>query len=129
VTVRQIQLGIAAVFFVLGGWALFAPAHVIATVVTPQYQSEDYLAVLTMACFGAQAWLAGLFAATSRFTKWTFAAYGLALLPLFVFDYWFTRVVPVFNHISIFDLIGNVVMLILCVYGWRSASREATNSC
>lgn len=124
-TVKQIQYAIAAVFFILGGWCLFAPQHVIDTTVTPQYHSRDPLAVLAMACFGAQACLAGLFAATTRFTRTTFLAFGLALLPFFVFDYWFTRIDPVFNHVGMLDLIGNIVMLSLCIYGWRQAVREA----
>ncbi len=124
-TVKQIQWAIAAVFFILGGWCLLAPQHVIDTVVTPEYHSRDPLAVLTMACFGAQACLAGLFAAFSRFTRATFLAFGIALLPFFVFDYWFTRVEPVFNHIGMLDLGGNIVMLALCVYGWRQAAPEA----
>ena len=124
-TVKQIQWAIAAVFFILGGWCLLAPQQGIDTVVTPEYHSRDPLAVLTMACFGAQACLAGLFAAFSRFTRATFLAFGIALLPFFVFDYWFTRVEPVFNHIGMLDLGGNIVMLALCVYGWRQAAPEA----
>lgn len=123
-TLRQIQLGIAAVFFILGGWALFAPQHVIDVGVRPQYHQDDPLTRLIMACFGAQAWLAGLFAATSRFTKWTFLAFGLALLPFFVFNYWFTRIVPMLNHFMVIDVAGNVLMLALCAYGWRQAVKE-----
>jgi hypothetical protein len=124
VTVRYIQWGIAAVFFILGGWCLFAPQHVIDTTVTPAYHSSDPLALLAMRCFGAQACLAGLFAAFSRFTSTTFAAFGVALPPFFLFDYWFTRVDPVFNHIGLIDLAGNIFMLALCVYGWRKARQE-----
>ncbi len=123
-TVRQIQFGIAAVFFILGGWAMLAPGHVIETVVQPEHQRFDRLTLLCMACFGAQACLAGLFISFSRFTQTTFLAYGVALLPFFGFNYWFTRVEPIFNSLGLIDLVGNVVMLGLCIFGWRAVRRE-----
>ncbi len=124
ISVRHIQYGLAAVFFILGGWALFAPHHVIETVIRPDYQQFDRLTLLCMACFGAQACLAGLFISFSRFTRWTFLAYGIALLPFFVFNYWFTRVEPIFNSLGLIDLIGNIIMLGLCIWGWRLAAKE-----
>jgi hypothetical protein len=123
-TVRQIQYGLAAVFFILGGWAMLAPRHVIETVIRPEFQSFDRLTIICMACFGAQACLAGLFISFSRFTRTTFLAYGIALLPFFGFNYWFTRVEPIFNSLGLIDLVGNMTMLALCVYGWRQASKE-----
>jgi hypothetical protein len=127
-TVRQIQFGLAAVFFILGGWAMLAPRHVIETVIRPEFQSFDRLTIICMACFGAQACLAGLFIAFSRFTHTTFLAYGIALLPFFGFNYWFTRVEPVFNSLGLIDLVGNITMLGLCYYGWRQASKEASTA-
>jgi hypothetical protein len=124
-SVRQIQLGLAAVFFALGGWAMLAPHHVIETVVRPEFQSFDRLTIICMACFGAQACLAGLFISFSRFTRATFLAYGIALLPFFGFNYWFTRVEPVFNSLGLIDLVGNIIMLALCYYGWRKAGEAA----
>jgi hypothetical protein len=121
VTVRQIQLGLAAIFFILGGWAMLAPRHVIETVVRPEFQNFDRLTIICMACFGAQACLAGLFISFSRFTRATFLAYGIALLPFFGFNYWFTRIEPVFNSLGLIDLAGNITMLALCYYGWRKA--------
>jgi hypothetical protein len=120
-SVRQIQLGLAAVFFTLGGWAMLAPRHVIETVVRPEFQNFDRLTIICMACFGAQACLAGLFISFSRFTRTTFLAYGIALLPFFGFNYWFTRVEPVFNSLGLIDLVGNITMLALCYYGWLKA--------
>jgi hypothetical protein len=127
-TVRQIQFGLAAVFFILGGWAMLAPRHVIETVIRPEFQSFDRLTIICMACFGAQACLAGLFISFSRFTRTTFLAYGIALLPFFGFNYWFTRVEPVFNSLGLIDLVGNITMLGLCYYGWRQASTEASTA-
>lgn len=121
---RQIQWALAAVFFVLGGWCLVSPSSVMALTITPQYRSDDFIALFAIGCFGAQAMLAGLFAAFSRFTKTTFLAYGVALLPFFVFNYWFFVVTPVLTVVGLLDAVGNVIMLGLCVLGWRQAPRN-----
>jgi hypothetical protein len=120
-TVRRIQWAIAAVFFLLGGWALLAPQSVIGLTFVPQYRVGTPILPFAVACFGGQAMIAGLFAAFSRFTRVTFLAYGIALLPFFVFDWWFTFVDPVFTNLGLLDAAGNAVMLVLCVIGWRKA--------
>lgn len=120
-TARQTQYFIGLVFAVLGGWALLAPRSVIALTIRPEYQSNDFLAVLAIACFGAQACLFALVAFTAVFTRRTFLAYGIALLPFFVFNYWFYFVVPVLAPLGLLDLAGNAVMLALCWHGWRVA--------
>jgi hypothetical protein len=122
--VRQIQWALASVFFVLGGWALLAPRSVIELTLLPQYRVGTPILPFAIACSGAQAILSGLFAAFSRFTRTTFLAYGLALLPFFAFDWWFTFVDPVFTWVGLADAAGNAVMLALCVVGWRRAGAE-----
>lgn len=121
IRVRRIQWGIAAVFFILGGWALLRPQGVIDLTLLPQYRTGTPILPFAIACFGAQAMIAGLFAAFSRFTRATFLAFGTGLLPFFVFDIWFTAVDPVFTSLGWLDAVGNVVMFALCVVGWRSA--------
>lgn len=120
-TPRTIQSGIAAVFFVLGGWCLAAPQSVIDLTVRPAYRPDDDISTLLVACFGAQACIAGLFAAFSTFTRATFLAYGVAVLPFFVFDWYFYAVKPVFNEFLVFDAIGNVIFVVLCWLGWRGS--------
>ena len=120
-SVRQIQWAIAAVFFVLGGWALLAPRSVIELTLLPEYRAGTPILPFAIACFGAQAMIAGLFAAFARFTRATFLAFGIALLPFFVFDIWFTLVDPVFTSLGLLDAVGNAIMLALCVIGWRRA--------
>lgn len=118
---RLIQWLIAAVFFGLGGWCLVAPAMVLELTVAPAYRSDDPIVPILIGCFGAQAVLAGLFAGFSTFTKRTFAAYGVAVLPFFVFDWYFYAVRPVFNAFILLDAAGNLAFLILCVLGYRRA--------
>jgi len=127
-TVRRIQWLIASVFFVLGGWCVVSPSSVMALTIRPERQTDDPIALLALGAFGAQAMIAGLFAAFSRFTRATFLAYGIGLLPFFVFDWWFYAVDPVFTPLGMLDAAGNVVMLGLCVIGWRAAGRESLSS-
>jgi hypothetical protein len=121
-SLRSIQWAIAAVFFGLGGWALLAPRSVIDLTFLPEYRIGTAILPFAVACFGAQAMIAGLFAAFSRFTRATFLAYGIALLPFLLFDWWFTFVDPVFTLVGLLDAAGNVAMLALCVLGWRKAA-------
>lgn len=120
-SVQTVQYFLACVFFVLGGWCLVSPSSVIDLCITPAYRTDAPLAAFAIGCFGAQAMIAGLFAAFSRFTSTTFLAYGIGLLPFFVFDWWFTAVVPMFTVMGLLDAVGNVVMLGLCVLGWQAA--------
>lgn len=122
-SVRAIQYLLASVFLVLGGWCLISPASVVALTITPAFQSDAPIVPILVGAFGAQALIAGLFAAFSKFTKTTFLAYGIALLPFFVFDYWFYAVVPMLTPLGLADAVGNVIMLALCVIGWRKAER------
>jgi hypothetical protein len=119
-TTRRIQWALAAVFFILGGWALVAPKSVIDLALRPEYRSGGVILPFAVACFGSQAVISGLFAGFSRFTRTTFLVYGVALLPFFVFDAWFTFVQPFFTAVGLLDAVGNVVMLALCGLGWRS---------
>lgn len=120
-TARTTQHLIGAVFLVLGSWALVAPGSVIELTVRPEYQSEDFLARFALGCFGAQACLFALVAFTARFTRLTFLAYGIALIPFLAFNYWFYAVVPVLGPLGLLDLLGNLIMLALCWHGWRVA--------
>lgn len=119
---------IAAPFLVLGAWCLLAPGMVARLTLRAELLPVDTLALVLIGCFGAQAVLAGLFAAFSRFTRATFLVYGVALLPFFWFNYWFVFVVPVFNEWMLLDFGANLAMLALCVAGYHAASRRAAAS-
>ena len=118
---RTAQFMIAAVFLVLGGWCLFAPASVIELAITEAYRDSAYLTRFTMACFGAQAVLFGVMALVTRWSAASFAVFAAALLPFFAFNYWFHYEVPVLTSIGMLDFVGNVTMLALAVLGWRAA--------
>ena len=120
-TAQTAQAIIAAIFLILGAWCLAAPHMVMALGVRPEFQSDDRIIPILVACFGAQAMLAGLFAATAVFTRRTFLLYGLALLPFFAFNYWFFAVEPVFTELILLDAACNAIMLTLCWIGWRRA--------
>jgi hypothetical protein len=121
----RIQLLLAAVFLLLGGWCLVWPSSVLELAVRPEWRSDDPIVPVLMAAFGAQAMIAGLFAATATFTRTTFAAYGAALLPFFVFDYYFYAVEPMLTEVGLLDAVGNAVMLVLCWLGWKGAPSQA----
>ena len=122
---RTAQFLIAAVFLMLGGWALFGPASVIDLAVTEAYRDSTYLTRFTMACFGAQAVLFGLMALVTRWDARSFIVFALLLLPFFGFNYWFHYREPVLTSIGMLDFAGNVTMLVLAVLGWRAAKAEA----
>lgn len=109
---------IAAVFFVLGGWCLVAPAQVARLAFRPEYQLDHPLVPLIIGCFGSQALISGLFAAFSQFTRTTFLAYGIGVLPFFGFNYYFYFIEPMFTRLIFLDALGNVIFLVLCVYGY-----------
>lgn len=123
-SVRSIQYLLASVFLVLGGWCIVSPSSVLDLAFRPEYQSDAPVVPILMGAFGAQALIAGTFAAFARFTRATFLAYGIALLPFFVFDYWFYVVEPLLTPIGLLDAVGNIVMLALCYLGWRKAGEE-----
>jgi hypothetical protein len=123
VTAKRVQLLLAAVFLVLGGWCLVWPSSVLDLAVRPEWRSNDPIVLVLMGAFGAQAMIAGLFAATSVFTRRTFALYGAALLPFFVFDYYYYAVEPMLTEIGLLDAVGNAIMLVLCWLGWKASPK------
>ena len=123
---KQIQYLLASVFLVLGGWCLLSPGSVLELTIRPEYRSDDPIVPVLIGAFGAQALIAGLFAAFSTFTRATWAAYAVALLPFFVFDYWFFAVEPMLTSLGLLDAVGNLVMLVLCALGWRALEPPGT---
>ncbi|WP_145955444.1 hypothetical protein [Sphingorhabdus sp. SMR4y] len=91
------------------------------TTLLPEYREGGRILPFAIACFGAQALLSGLFAAFSRFSSLTFLVYGIALLPFFGFNYYFTFHDPVFTSMGLLDALGNVIMLALCYAGWKKS--------
>ena len=121
---RIAQSLIAAVFLLLGGWALLAPASVIELAITEAYRDSTFLTRFTMACFGAQAVLFGLMTLAVRWSARGFLVFAVLLLPFFGFNYRFHYEVPVLTSIGMLDFAGNAVMLVCAIIGWQAARRE-----
>ena len=120
---RILQLGLGAVFMVLGGWCVVAPGSVMALCFRPAFQSAAPVVPMLVGGFGAQAMIAGLFALTARFTRTTFAAYAVGLLPFLALDGWFFFVTRALSPLGAgADLAGNLIMLGICWTGWRWAA-------
>ena len=122
---RLAQFGIAAVFLLLGSWALFAPGSVIDLTVTEPYRENSFLTRFALACFGAQAVLFGLMAMAVRWNARGFFVFAVLLLPFFVFNWYFHYQVPVLNSLGMLDFAGNAVMLGLALWGWNAARHGA----
>lgn len=120
----HIQRLIALPYLILGGWCLLDPHRVEGLMINPPFQHLSTTSGLLIGCFGAQAVLGGLFIWFSRFTAQTFLVYAFALLPFFVFNYWFVFEIPIFNRWMALDLGSNALMLGLSVWGWRMMRAE-----
>lgn len=120
---RTLQYLLASVFFGLGGWCVVAPSSVVTLAFRPEYRSASPIVTMLVVCFGLQALLSGLFVAASRFTRWTFGLYGLALIPFFAGDVYFYLVKPMLTEVGMVDLVGNLIMLAICLAGWRQQAR------
>lgn len=115
---------LALPFGLLGAWCLVAPGMVESLTVRPEHQHNSETTAILIGCFGAQALLNALFILFSKFTRRTFFAYGVALLPFFAFNYYFIFARPIFNQWLALDFAANLFMLALCVIGWRAAPPE-----
>ena len=124
----RLQRLIALPYLVLGLWCLLAPHMVERLMVTPAYQHLSATSALLIGCFGAQAVLGGLFIWFSRWTRTTFGVYAIALLPFFVFNYWFVYEVPILNQWMALDFVSNAAMLGLSLWGWRIMGRSETGT-
>lgn len=118
---RMAQYGTAAVFLILGGWALVAPGSVIELGFTEPDRANTFTNRFIMACFGAQAVLFGIMALVVRWRASAFLVFAILLLPFFVFNWCFHFELPVLTSYGMIDFAGNAVMLILALLGWRAA--------
>ncbi len=123
-TARMAQFGIAAVFLVLGGWALLGPGSVIELGFSEEYRDNTFVTRFIMACFGAQAVLFGIMALVVKWRSPAFLVFAALLLPFFVFNWYFHFEMPVLTSYGMIDFAGNSVMFVLAILGWRAARRE-----
>ena len=108
-------------YLALGIATMVAPNLMIELSVHDPAQAND-LTKLIFQCFGLQASLFGLLAFVSRFTRTTYIVIAAAILPVFIFDYWFYVVDPVLSLFgAAVDAIFNVVFVTMCWLGARRA--------
>lgn len=125
---RTSQFCIAAVFLLLGGWALLAPQSVMLLAIAEQYRDDGFLARFAIACFGAQAVLFGVIALVVRWRARAFLVFAGLLLPFFAFNWYFHYEMPVLTSIGMLDFAGNLIMFVLALAGWRAARREESGA-
>ena len=110
---------LGAAYLILGLATMALPDLMLEISVRDLSQRND-LTRLIFQCFGLQASLFGLLALVSRFTRTTYLVIGSAILPVFVFDYWFYAVNPVLTLAgSMIDGIFNILFIAMCWIGWR----------
>ena len=126
----HVQRLLALIFIGLGGWCLLFPAVVESVVMQPAYYIGNATSALFVACFGAQAILAGIIICTSRFLPSTFLIFGIvASIPFFGFNYYFYFVRGMLTDWMLLDFVGNVGILACSLWGYRlSLSEVASNN-
>lgn len=116
---KPTRYAIATGFLSFGIVAFVAPDFIQALMVRPEFHSGFPIVSLAIAALGAHAIAAGIFAAIRNFKSWTFLGFGTAMLPIFVMDYWLYAIAGAFNPMILLHAGGMLVMLALCVRGFR----------
>mmetsp|Transcript_6973 Transcript_6973/g.19666 ORF Transcript_6973/g.19666 Transcript_6973/m.19666 type:complete len:142 (+) Transcript_6973:286-711(+) len=118
------QRALAFVFLGLGAPCMAAPSVMLGLSVRPEALSGSDAEWLMMACFGAQAVLQGFLLLACTFTRATFAAYGVAVLPFFAFNWYFSPLGPrpLLTDWMLLDFVGNAALLLLCWIGYSQLS-------
>lgn len=125
VTARHVQLFLAGIFILLGGWCMLLPHMVEGLVFRTGFRHLSPTSAILMGCFGAQAVLAGLVIWWAEFKPQTFLVFGLAgSLPFFAFNYYFYFVLQAFTEWMLLDFAGNLGILTCGLVGYRLKSRE-----
>lgn len=122
---KQIQYVLSVIFLGLGGWCVMSPSSVELLVFKPEYQHGTATSHLLIACFGAQAILAGIVIATSEFKPLTFLVFGAAgSIPFLVFNFYFYYIQEMFTQWMLLDFLGNIGILCTCLLGYRLKKME-----
>jgi len=116
---RLTQLLLATGFLSFGAAWLASPDH-LATLFSREQPAAVYpIVTLALSFLGIQALAFGIFALVLRFSSATFAAFGIAMLPLFLADYWLYQVTGAFNEMALVHIGGLSAMLAMCTHGFR----------
>ncbi|KAI9010202.1 hypothetical protein DFJ74DRAFT_645947 [Hyaloraphidium curvatum] len=122
------QRVLGTVFLGMGLGTMFAPQDTL----IPLCFKPDFLGPagaspplkLVMQCFGSQASLVGLLLLTTKMTKTSYKAFGIAMIPYIVFDYMFWRRGALTNFGAAGDFAGNLIFITCCYLGYQEAEEE-----
>jgi hypothetical protein len=127
---KKIQYLLGGVFTGMGLATMLFPSEVLRHCFTKEFLalpsgSTEYprSLVLSIQCFGSQASLCGLVILSSKFCKETYRNFGLAMIPYFVFDYYFWQRNALTNFGAIGDALGNVIFSACCYLGYQELSK------
>lgn len=79
---------------------------------------------LAIQCFGSQAALCGLLILSSKFTRRTYRNFGLAMIPYFVFDWYFWQSGALTDFGALGDAAGNVIFTLCCLAGYSKKCQK-----
>jgi len=123
---RRIQFTMGTVFTGMGLLTMLFPSQVVRYSFTKEFLSmpdkdaaNSPALLLSIQCFGSQASLCGLLILSSQFNKQTFLNFGLAMIPYFIFDYYYWQQHALTNFGAIADGIGNIVFGVCCYLGYQ----------
>lgn len=80
--------------------------------------------ILLVQCFGSQASLCGLLLLTTNFNKRSFKYFGYAMIPYFIFDYYFWQKNALTTFGAVGDGVGNVIFAACSYLGYQQMKRN-----
>lgn len=126
-SVRVIQRVLGTVFAGMGLATMLFPTEITSMSLHKKFLGEQGVTAplkLAMQCFGSQATLCGVLILSSEFTASTYQTFGVAMIPYFVFDYYFWCSGALTTFGAAGDAMGNIVFSVCCLLGYNKLSRR-----
>ena len=125
--IKNTQVFMGTVFTGMGLVTILLPSEVAKLSFSSSFLGKEGVTPalkLVMQCFGSQASLCGLLILTSNFSRRTFKYFGLAMVPYFIFDYYFWHIGALTLFGALGDGIGNAIFGACCYLGYRTSKEE-----
>lgn len=122
---KFIQRTMGSVFTGMGAVTMLFPKEVALLSFSKEFLGDQGITAplqLVMQCFGSQATLCGLLILSSEFTAQTYQTFGLAMIPYFVFDFYFWYKGSLTNFGAVGDAVGNAIFSFCCFLGYKQLS-------